>query len=163
MSSQKFILFAEDDCFQIYLIKRACQQANIPLEAYAVVEDGNSAVKYLEQHSLPASSLIISDFRMPGLDGLGLLEWVRTRSSFTSIQFVLYSSNVPKEVKERANQLNCSMVCEKPCNFTNFVSFLSRMYSPSEKENETASPSARLIPVQTSGTIDSGGFISSRA
>lgn len=73
------ILLAEDDEIMRITVKDRLEKHHWYVDA---VEDGREAVRQLKDHNY---HLVISDIRMPGIDGLELLEQVRQSASFTDI------------------------------------------------------------------------------
>jgi len=73
------ILLAEDDEIMRITVKDRLEKHHWYVDA---VEDGREAARQLKDHNY---HLVISDIRMPGIDGLELLEQVRQLASFTDI------------------------------------------------------------------------------
>ena len=71
--------------------------------------DGDSAIRGLMGHPV---DLVISDLRMPGADGLELLEWIHNNEPDTP--FVLVTGFGSPEVEEKARQLGAYGYLEKP-------------------------------------------------
>lgn len=71
--------------------------------------DGDSAIRGLAGHPV---DLVISDLRMPGVDGLELLEWIRNNEPET--RFILVTGFGAPEVEERARELGAFGYLEKP-------------------------------------------------
>src|SRR2546423_15716252 len=78
-----FLLFAEDDSAQAELLGIACHKAGLSASSYFVCRDGLQVVTFLQRVENPKNELtcptrVVTDLKMPLLDGLGVLEWVRT-------------------------------------------------------------------------------------
>lgn len=73
------------------------------------VEDGDTAVSRLKKEPV---DVVISDLRMPGLDGLQLLEWVHKRTPDTP--FILLTGYGNEEVERQARQLGVYEYLNKP-------------------------------------------------
>ncbi len=71
--------------------------------------DGESAISGLSGRPI---DLVISDLRMPGVDGLDVLEWVHEHKPET--RFVLITGYGSGEVEERARRLGAFGYLEKP-------------------------------------------------
>lgn len=79
MSQEAKILIVDDEsCVRQLLTQILTQEGYECLTA----ADGNEALNKLKQESI---SLIISDIRMPGLDGIGLLQEVKKKECFTEV------------------------------------------------------------------------------
>src|SRR5688500_12355652 len=114
MATEDFILFAEDDSLQRDTIKLACARAGIPTSSYHIVPHGLAAQAYLQTPANPKPTIIISDLKMPFLDGLALFVWVRSHPNFSSLPFVLLTSDLTKENSAFAKRLGCNAFFEKP-------------------------------------------------
>ncbi len=77
--------------------------------AVSTVEDGDRAVSLLREE--PAE-VIVSDLRMPGLDGLQLLQWVHDRQPGT--RFILLTGYGNAEVERKARALGAYEYLNKP-------------------------------------------------
>jgi DNA-binding NarL/FixJ family response regulator len=71
--------------------------------------DGESAISGLSGRPI---DLVISDLRMPGVDGLDVLEWVHENKPET--RFVLITGYGSSEVEQRARRLGAFGYLEKP-------------------------------------------------
>ena len=71
--------------------------------------DGESAISGLSRRPI---DLVISDLRMPGVDGLDVLEWVHEHKPET--RFVLITGYGNSEVEQRARRLGAFGYLEKP-------------------------------------------------
>ena len=71
-------------------------------------EEGFQTVKANPTH------LVISDFNMPKLDGLGFLRAVRTYPPTQKIGFILLTGKSDKELIEKATKLGVNNVIAKP-------------------------------------------------
>lgn len=71
--------------------------------------DGDKAIQHLAQHPV---DLVISDLRMPGPDGLEVLQWIRERSK--PINFILLTGYGTRDVEARARSLGAYEYVEKP-------------------------------------------------
>jgi two-component system, chemotaxis family, chemotaxis protein CheY len=70
----------------------------LALEGYTVqtAEDGHDALRHLERH---AFDLIITDFMMPELDGLGLLKTLRADDRFTRMPVLMFTAAANPEIR----------------------------------------------------------------
>jgi two-component system chemotaxis response regulator CheY len=73
--------------------------------------DGEEALKALVQR--PAQ-LILSDFNMPTLDGIGLLRAVRAYEPTSKIAFIMLTGSTDREVVQRAVQFGVNNYVVKP-------------------------------------------------
>lgn len=75
----------------------------------ATAPDGASAIEELSQK--PAD-VVVSDLRMPGIDGLQLLEWINERQPDT--RFILFTGYGDQATERRARELGVESYLEKP-------------------------------------------------
>lgn len=93
------ILIAEDDANDVFLLRRAFRKNEIR-DDLQVVGNGHEAVAYLlgegkfaDRQKYPFPSLLITDLKMPLMDGLQLLQWMHSQPSCSQIRKVLMSSS----------------------------------------------------------------------
>ena len=77
------ILLAEDEENDVLLVQRAFARGGLANPLF-VVRDGDEAISYLsgigkyaDREEFPFPDLLLLDLKMPGVDGLGVLRWVR--------------------------------------------------------------------------------------
>src|SRR5258708_4174419 len=101
MSSNKpgTILLVEDESADALLIERAFKAAGIENPIH-FARDGDKALAYLEgineyqdreEHPLPI--LILLDLKLPGMMGLQLLQWMRTRRDLRLLPVVVLTNS----------------------------------------------------------------------
>ncbi|HEX9885028.1 MAG TPA: response regulator [Longimicrobiales bacterium] len=73
------------------------------------VEDGGIAISELEDHPV---DVVVSDLRMPGVDGLELLAWLRDKQPDT--RFILLTGYGNDAVERRARELGAFEYLNKP-------------------------------------------------
>ena len=73
------------------------------------VEDGNGAVSKLKKDRV---DVVVSDLKMPGLDGLQLLAWLKESQPDT--RFILLTGYGSEDVEKKARQLGAYEYLNKP-------------------------------------------------
>jgi two-component system, chemotaxis family, chemotaxis protein CheY len=73
--------------------------------------DGEDALRVLMSTKI---NLIISDFNMPKLDGLGLLRAVRMTPQLKSIGFIMLTGRADNDLVQRAQQFGVNNYLVKP-------------------------------------------------
>ena len=76
-------------------------------------EDGKGAIAMLQANAV---DLIISDWNMPNMDGLQLLEWVRAEERFRHIPFLMATGQGDKSQEQKAVDAGVSSFVAKPFN-----------------------------------------------
>ncbi|AGT08379.1 chemotaxis protein CheY [Paracoccus aminophilus JCM 7686] len=73
--------------------------------------DGSEALKILNSRPI---HLVLSDFNMPGMDGLSLLAKIRGNSVIKSIGFILITGRADKAIIDRGKSLGMNNFIKKP-------------------------------------------------
>ena len=103
------ILIVDDQQSMRLLIRGSLQQ--IGFKNFEDAPDGEAALRLLT--SYPAH-LIISDFNMPKLDGLGLLRAVRLYPATSKTAFIMLTGRGDKDLVKRAVQFGVNNFLVKP-------------------------------------------------
>jgi class 3 adenylate cyclase len=90
---------------------------------FEFVDSGEEALVRLSQHSAE-SVVVLSDIRMPGLDGFQLLEAIRNRPNAPPVYLVTASHQ--QQYVERAEELGASGYMTKPIDFEQLRKLISR-------------------------------------
>jgi len=128
MSHQTIFLLVEDEPIDVTLVTRAFGKSgsNCRLE---VAGDGVHAKEYLEgkppyddRKRFPLPDVILLDIKMPRMNGLEFLKWLREESPqefrITPV-VVMSSSDLPQDVKQ-AYALGVNSYLVKPVDWTEF-------------------------------------------
>src|SRR3954447_22804979 len=108
------ILLAEDSENDLMLMRYAFSKAGVKNRLHEV-RDGLEAIQYLEgkppysdREQNPLPCVIITDLKMPQLDGLALLDWLQHRPEFARVpKLVLSSSNLDRDQDNAAKLGAC--------------------------------------------------------
>ncbi|MDU8945138.1 response regulator [Ovoidimarina sediminis] len=103
------VLVVDDMSTSRGLITQALESLGI--RNIATASDGTSALKTLE--ASPAH-LVISDYNMPGMDGLALLEQLRGGARTAGIGFLLITGRAVAAVIDRGRALKMNNFIKKP-------------------------------------------------
>jgi len=106
MPAELFILVAEDDANDRVLLTHALMRDSLPVRV-AMVGDGEEAVNYLEgegrfanRAEFPMPDLLLLDLKMPRMNGLDVLRWLRTNELCPSLPVIIFSgSGLEKDVQ----------------------------------------------------------------
>ena len=103
------VLLVDDQLSMRALARTALQQIGITNIDDA--SDGEEAFRALIQKPV---HLVISDFNMPKLDGLGLLRAIRSHEPVRGIAFIMLTGRADKELVQRAMQFGVNNYIVKP-------------------------------------------------
>lgn len=103
------VLVVDDQLTMRALIRSALQE--IGFKDITDAGDGEEGLKSLV--SAPAH-LVISDFNMPKLDGLGLLRAIRAHEPLRKTAFIMLTGRADKELVQRAMQFGVNNYVTKP-------------------------------------------------
>ena len=114
------ILVAEDNEDDTLLLKRAFCKAGVG-DRVVFVTDGQEAINYLrglppydDPMLCPRAGLLVLDVRMPKLDGIQVLEWIREHPEVGPLTVVLCTSDLSAKNRARAVELGAKDWLEKP-------------------------------------------------
>ena len=128
------ILVADDDSGDRLLIQGAFQKIS-PESCIHVTEDGDGVIAYLagagqyaDRHKYPFPTFIITDLKMPRVDGFALLEKVKANPAWSTIPVVVFSASCDAEDVRTAYLLGASSYHVKPCGYANLSHFVRVLY-----------------------------------
>lgn len=84
---------------------------DIGIKNYVTENDGQRAFEKLAKSPV---HLVLSDYNMPGMDGLGLLKSVRTHGPTQKMGFILVTGRPTPEIVAQAKQLGLNNMIKKP-------------------------------------------------
>jgi CheY-like chemotaxis protein len=119
-AQQLKILVVEDSPQDAFLFKSAMGRAHVHASLH-IVEDGVEAVRYLrcegkyhDRRTYPFPNFIISDVKMPQMDGFQFLRWVRSHAETSQVPIVLFSSAGNEADADQAYRLGANAYLVKP-------------------------------------------------
>jgi CheY-like chemotaxis protein len=123
----KTILLVEDDENDAFFVQRAFNKTGV-VNPMQVVRDGQEAIKYLEgvepyadrQH-YPLPCIIITDLKMPRMDGLGFLRWLKDHDQFHQVPKLVLSSSGEDKDRQQAARLGACAYFVKPSEVNELV------------------------------------------
>ncbi len=130
MSDQALILLVEDSQDHVFLFRHACKKARIsnPIQ---VVSTGEEAIAYLggtgpyaDWSRFPLPTLVLLDLKLPGMDGFGVLGWIRQQPALKALRVImLTSSDLSKEIS-LARELGANSFLTKPVDLDQLVEMM---------------------------------------
>jgi CheY-like chemotaxis protein len=120
------ILIAEDNDNDLELTVAALAERNLA-NRLVVVRDGVETLEYLEcrghysgrKSGNPA--VILLDIKMPRMDGIEVLEKIKSQTAFRNIPVVMLTSSKEDRDLARTYELGVNAYVVKPVGFTEFV------------------------------------------
>jgi CheY-like chemotaxis protein len=121
------ILIAEDDPRDVLLLKRALQKNGVKA-GIRFVADGVEAMNYLSgkapyanRAANPFPGIIYVDLKMPRLDGLEFLRWMRNNPQHLIIPVIVFSASTLESDIKSAYELGAHAYIPKPQTFDELV------------------------------------------
>lgn len=118
-------LIVDDQMSMRGLIRTSLQQ--IGIQEIREASDGEAGLR--EMINRPAH-LIISDFNMPKLDGLGLLRAVRAHEPTRGSAFIMLTGRADRELVQRAVQFGVNNYLVKPFTVAQLKEKLEAVFGP---------------------------------
>ena len=125
------ILLVEDNLSDIKLTQRAFQKSNIT-NTLDVVTNGAEALEYLlgtidgeYQHPLPV--VVLLDLKLPKVDGLEVLERIRSEARTELLPVVILTSSKEQEDIVSSYRLGANSYIRKPVDFQQFVESVQQL------------------------------------
>lgn len=136
--TESYLLIIEDDEDDFFLLRRAFDESG----GYRLIwlRSGDEALAWLNEHP-EGPTLIISDLKMPKVDGFELLEYAKTHPKLRRIPFiVLTASNEPND-RERARKHGADLYLVKPSRYGELLDIAARLVAWARKVSGNESQS----------------------
>ena len=137
MSSLLVILVAEDEASDLWLVTQALPAIEFPTRLEAS-RDGDEAINYLlgkegfgdrERHPVP--NLLLLDLKMPRVNGMDVLRWVRRSVEYRFLPVVMLSGSVVQEDIDQAYRNGANAFFTKPNGFDELKHLMHHRGRPS--------------------------------
>ena len=133
MEKTDTILLVEDSENDVLLMRHAFRKAKVTNRVLEL-PDGEVAIAYLsgvgeyeDRQRYPLPCIIITDLKMPGVDGFGLLEWLQARPELFRVpKLVLTASGIESD-RKRALELGACAYFVKPNGLDELISIVIHM------------------------------------
>ena len=129
------VLLAEDNEDDAHLVHLAMKRAGI-LQPLQVVADGVEAVDYLcakgryeDRKQFPFPRVLITDLKMPRMNGFEFLEWLNNHPECSVIPCVVFSASAQEPDVERAYRLGARAYFRKPATLNELCNLLNIVFS----------------------------------
>jgi CheY-like chemotaxis protein len=145
------VLIAEDDDGHILLLRRAFGQFGYA-GAIQCVGDGEEAVAYLagegkfhRRSEFPLPDFLLLDLKMPRMNGLEVLGWVRAQPTLAQLRTVVLTTSDDLRDIRNAYELGAASFLTKPVDFSEFKNTVEALFNYWLTLNKSA-PSFRPAP-----------------
>jgi CheY-like chemotaxis protein len=124
------VLHVDDDPNDTTLLRVACAKAAVDFEVHNV-EDGDEVIEYLKgtgkysdrsRYRLPG--LVLLDLKMPRVEGLEVLKWIRNDSTVKDLPVIVLSGSELKEDIRRAYAVGANSYLVKPPDFSSLINLV---------------------------------------
>lgn len=105
----------------------ASHMADLGFKGVVQRKDGKEALDYLEANPI---HLVISDFNMPGLDGLALLEAVRSNPRTAKLAFIILTGEANAGLVQKAVAAGVNNFLAKPYTVAKLKETLEKVFGP---------------------------------
>ena len=123
MSGRFLVLIADDDANDRMLIEMAIKRDKVPTETREV-HDGEQVIEYLRGEGnysdrivYPFPDLLLLDLKMPRMDGLAVLEWVRNHPEYAFLPTIMLSGSGLEIDVQEAHKRGGKAYFTKPADF----------------------------------------------
>lgn len=116
MTKTPSIVLVEDDDNDVFLMRLGFRGAQVENEL-VVTRNGEEAIELLtrcDSGLAPLPCLLITDIKMPRVDGFELLIWLQTRPAFRDMPKIVMSGSVLEEDLAKSLLLGASAYFTKP-------------------------------------------------
>ena len=148
---QPIVLIAEDDHGHFLLLRRAFEHFGYA-GAIQHVWDGEEAVAYLagegkfhQRSEFPLPDFLLLDLKMPRMNGLEVLAWVRAQPTLAQLRTVVLSTSDDLRDIRKAYEFGAASFLTKPVNFSEFKDMVEALFNYWLVLNKGA-PSFRPVP-----------------
>ena len=123
------ILIVEDDEGHALLIRQILEEAGLTNQIHHF-HDGQAAVDFFSQRPAFDHSeafLVLLDIRMPKLDGIQVLRWLKADPIFARIPVIMLTTSDDTREVERCYELGCNVYIQKPVDYEKFAEAIRRL------------------------------------
>jgi|SRR6266850_1104825 len=133
MSMEGTILFVEDSEDDREMMRFAFKKAGVHNPVHEV-HNGDEAISYLsgegeyaDRERFPLPCLVITDLKMPGVDGFEFLEWLQDQPEFAKVPRLVLSNSLIESDVTRAAALGACAFFVKPGQFDELIRTVAEM------------------------------------
>ena len=118
------ILLVEDNPNDAELTLRALKQRNLANQVF-LCKDGAEAIDFFDDGASPIPKVVLLDLKLPKVDGLEVLQRLKSNARTKSIPVVVLTSSREEPDIEKAYKLGANSYIVKPVDFEAFARAVS--------------------------------------
>ena len=134
-SSQFIVLLVEDNADDLIFIQRAIRKAGVSISLQHV-ENGEEAMSYLlgeswysNRERYPFPAMIVTNMKMPRMNGLELLTWIKQQPTLKHLPVLVMSSSEDADEMSKVAALGGSSYFVKTSSLGALTEVVKRMMS----------------------------------
>ncbi len=123
MSSAPYILLAEDNAADVFLVRTALKSEDLDCPLH-VFSDGEEVLRFLElveNDAAPYPVMLLLDLNMPKRSGEEILAWFQGTTRCSSIPIIVITSSDSPKDRERAAKYGVAHYFRKPADLDEFM------------------------------------------
>jgi len=150
------ILVVEDSEDYVFLLRHTFRKVGVlnPVQVVNCAEDAiaylSGAGPYSDWKQFPLPSIVLLDLKLPGMDGLGLLEWIRQQPGLKALRVAMLTSSDRGEELNAAYEAGANVFLTKPVDLDKLVEMM-RIFRAHWLEFAQPPQSCRQIPSRQAG------------
>ena len=122
----KNVLLVDDSSTMRKIIGRSLRQAGIDFDNIFEAADGLEALDVLEKESV---DLVLSDIRMPKVDGVQVLQFIKQSKKFKKLPVIMFTTSNREEEVRRCYEYGCNFYLKKEVDYKKFSEKISILSS----------------------------------
>lgn len=129
------VLLVEDCPDDVLFMTKALAKIGYPAERVVAVENGAEAIAFLERKAdyadvarFPTPDIILTDLKMPIVNGLELVRWIKQNPDFKTIPTMVLTSSAHRPDVKQAFADGANAYLQKPSSFQELEKVLSQSF-----------------------------------
>lgn len=124
MKDKRTILLIDDDTVDVMTVKRSFKELGYSV-VFMVAGDGEQALELLEAAGEALPSLILLDLNMPRMNGIELLEHLKTNQRYRKIPVIVLTTSNDESDRFRTFQHSIAGYMVKPVEYVKYKQLLA--------------------------------------
>lgn len=127
------LLIVDDSKLNRIMAINYIKSSNLDLEIVEA-ETGESAIEAVESQDI---DIILLDIVMPGMDGVGVLKWLKEHEDYKAIKVVMFTTLNEKTLLQRCFDIGASDYIQKPIEYIEFIARIKSIKRQRQLEKDT--------------------------